>query len=270
MTIAQTLEAPRGGVPSLSELFQPDTMLPAGLTIVGDVLWMVAYIAAIVIGFRRRTYGLPILAVCLNITWEFVYTVIHTPGSGLTLGLHLAWLTIDLVILYQIFRFGRSSVQNLDLRRYYVLVLVGTLGLCTAFHLTWHAAQTSMAIFPDTLGVTSAFIINLIMSVMFVSLCLRRPDHPGLSLKVAWTKFVGTTLISIANTIGYFRSTSEAFHVQVRNVNSDEWVYVGTIGAANFDPAFMFFLFASIFLFDIIYIWLLSRRRIAESTAASA
>ncbi len=270
MELDTAMEAPRGGIPPLSELFQASSALPAGLGVVGDLLWAFAYIVAIVIGFRRQTFGVPILAVCLNITWEFVYTTIHPPGSAVTLGLHLVWLFIDLVILYQIFRYGRLCETTRPFGRHYSLAIVAVLGLCVAGHLTWHAAQNAMAIFPDTLGVTSAFIINLVMSVLFVSMAMRHPDHPGLSLTVGWAKLVGTALISLGNAIMFFTSTTQTFEVQVRKQDTLEWVDAGTIGAHNFDPGFMFFLFFSIFVFDVIYVVLLRRRQKLASSAASA
>jgi hypothetical protein len=270
MELGAAMEAPRGGVPPLSELFHAASALPAGITILGDLLWAFAYIVAIVIGFKRQTFGIPILAVCLNITWEFVYTAIHPPGSAVTLGLHLAWLLIDVVILYQIFRYGRLCESTRPLGKYYAPAILAVLALCIAGHLTWHAAQNAMAIFPDTLGVTSAFIINLVMSVLFVSMAMRHPNHPGLSLTVAWAKLVGTALISVGNTIVFFTGSAQTFEVQVRKLDSVDWVDAGTIGAHNFDPGFMFFLFISIFVFDVIYVVLLGRRQKLASSAASA
>lgn len=270
MELGSAMEAPRGGVPPLAELFQASSAIPAGITVLGDLLWLFAYIVAIVIGFKRQTFGLPILAVCLNITWEFVYTIIHPPGSSLTLGLHLAWLLIDCIILYQVFRYGHLCDTTRPLGKHFRLAIVAVLGLCVAGHLTWHAAQNAMAIFPDTLGVTSAFIINLVMSVLFVSMAMRHPDHPGLSLTVGWAKLVGTALISLGNTIVFFTATAATFEVQVRRQDTTDWVDAGTIGAHNFDPGFMFFLFIAIFVFDIIYVVLLTRRRKLVSSAASA
>ena len=270
MDLEVAMEAPRGGIPPLSELFHAASALPAGITVLGDLLWAFAYIVAIVIGFKRKTFGIPILAVCLNITWEFVYTAIHPPGSAVTLGLHLAWLFIDVVILFQIFRYGRLCPTTRPLGKHFALAVVAVLALCIAGHLTWHAAQNAMAIFPDTLGVTSAFMINLVMSVLFVSMAMRHPDHPGLSLTVGWAKLVGTALISLGNTIVFFTGTAQTFDVQVRKQGAAEWVDAGTIGAHNFDPGFMFFLFISIFVFDVIYVVLLRRRRKLSSSAASA
>ena len=48
-------------------------------------------------------------------------------------------------------------------------------------------------------GTQSAYIINYVMSVLFVFLYFDRPDSKGLSYGGAWTKMLGTAFISLAN-----------------------------------------------------------------------
>lgn len=43
--------------------------------IAGALFWSIAYIDAIRIGLRDRTYGVPILALALNFAWETIYAV---------------------------------------------------------------------------------------------------------------------------------------------------------------------------------------------------
>jgi hypothetical protein len=92
--------------------------------------------------------------------------------------------------------------------------------------------------YQDTLGLVVAFGINLVMSVSFVNLALSRPGQRGLSLGAAWLKMLGTL------------GTSIMCHVLVPAFNPR---------LDNF--AFLTFLCASIFAFDILYLVLLYQGR---------
>lgn len=261
MAVGDALQMPRGELPSLSTLFSPEHVSPAVLGIAGDLLWVVAYALIIARGFRDRTYGIPLLAVSLNFTWELVYTTIHPPESTVTLGLHLAWLAIDAVIVYQIFRFGRAEQRIAEIRKAFPWIVVGALVLSFTGQVTFHEFTTGLALFPDRDGITMAFVINFIMSALFVLLFFDRPGQRGLSYPAAWAKMLGTALISLGNVIVVLGGTAKDFAVQFRPEGAKEWLDLGTRGGSTVHPAFSFFLFGGIFAFDLIYVVLLHRAR---------
>ena len=43
------------------------------LTLVSGLAWTIVYVAAIRVGFRDRTYAMPVAALGLNIAWESTY-----------------------------------------------------------------------------------------------------------------------------------------------------------------------------------------------------
>jgi hypothetical protein len=140
--------------------------------------------------------------------------------------------------------------------------VAGTLGLCLIGQLTFHEYQTHLALFPDTQGILAAFVINLIMSVLFVRLYFERSaDLAGLSYPAAWAKMLGTGLISLANALVYFRGTSSSFDLRFRPLDGDQWYDGGTVGGTSYHPGFVFYLFAVILIFDVLYLALLARRR---------
>jgi hypothetical protein len=207
-----------------------DVNTPATIVagIIADVLWMLAYVFAIRAGFRDHTYGVPMLAVCLNFSWEFVFSIIIRPNSKLRLTLTLLWLAIDSVILYQLLRWGAAD-QLPAIQRHFVPVVIGTLILAVIGHLTFYRT------YEDPGGQEDAFAINLIMSVLFVFLFLGRPDMRGLSYATAWLKMIGTLILSVGNFI-IMRTEAKKY-------------------------GFFFFLFATIFLFDLIYVCLMAQAR---------
>jgi hypothetical protein len=196
--------------------------------IVGDVLWMLAYIFTIRVGFRDHSYGIPLVALCLNFSWEFVFSLIIRPKSKLRMILTLLWLGLDCVILYQLLRWG-SAEQTPQLQPHFVLIVVGTLILATIGHITFHRT------FKDPGGQEAAFAINLVMSILFVFLFFDRPGMHGLSYAAAWLKMFGTLILSIANcTVMYKQARKYGFFL---------------------------FLFATILLFDVIYVYLMTQAR---------
>ena len=204
------------------------TPLTDALGVLADFLWMLAYIFAIRVGFRDHTYGFPLVAVCLNVSWEFVFSLVIRPKSKLRIILTLLWLALDLVILYQLLRWG--AVDQLPLiRAHFIPIVLATLLLAAIGHITFHRT------YHDPGGQPVAFAINLVMSILFVFLLLDRPDLRGLSYATAWLKMLGTFILSAANTAFMYKQPKRyGFHL---------------------------FLFATIFLFDVLYIYLFAQAR---------
>ncbi len=74
------------------------------VNVLGDVLWLVAYILIIRQGFKDRTYGVPMLCVALNFSWEFIYAVQFPFPNKIIETLRWTWLLTDAVIVYQFFQ----------------------------------------------------------------------------------------------------------------------------------------------------------------------
>lgn len=251
-------QIPRGGLPTLTELLEAGApRFALSLIAIGGAVWLVAYLAAIRTAARDRAAALPVVAVCLNLTWEVVHSIVYPPPRQIDLITNLAWLSLDLVILLQIFRFGASRQTIPELRRYFPVAVAATLVFAFAGHVTFHRHVTANSIFPDESGAIPAFIINLVMSVLFVAMYFGRRDGAGLSKTVAWTKFVGSGLYAVGNTLILMRVPDTRYLVQVQEVGSDVWRTAGEVGNTTIHPGFLYFLFIGIALFDLIYLWLL-------------
>jgi hypothetical protein len=256
----QVHQIQRGGLPTLAQLLSADAPRVAlALIALGGVLWLIAYLAAIRTAHRDRVTTIPLTAVCLNITWEVVHSVVYPPPRTIDLWTNLAWLALDLVILAQVFRYGRSRESVATIQRHFPAVILGILALSFLGHLTFHRHVTANSIFPDESGAIPAYLINLVMSVLFVSLYFQRPDGAGLSRTVAWFKFLGSACYGVGNTMVLTRLPVVRYEVQVRAAGTSEWVMAGEVGNTTIHPGFLYFLFIGIALFDLIYLWLLYR-----------
>ena len=210
---------------------------------IGCVLWGVAYLVVIISCFKQKTYGIPLAAICMNITWEilsvfFWVAVRREPAFHYA---DIAWLCMDLVIISQLLLYGRNQQLFRPLRDYFYLVVAGSLVLAFLGQYTFPMT------YRDQDGFVLAFIINMGMSILFVFMFLARPDQRGLSYSVAWLKMLGTLCESIM-CVKWMPAT----HPEVTNFS------------------FFYFLYITTFLFDCIYIGQLSSaRRVVAVPAAS-
>lgn len=229
----------------------PDTeTIKTILTIVSGLCWTIVYIDGIRIGFRDRSYAIPFYALALNFAWELLYTIYGFRTNGVTVQnvINAVWFTFDIGILYTYFKFGRkyfrerlfdpsADADGTDkpptpahgTDKYFLAWSI--LGLITAF-----AVQYA---FRKEFGVAkgagySAFPQNLIMSILFVEMLRRRGSREGQSMIIAVSKWIGT----LAPTILF-----------------------GIIGDGGFPRGSFLILTVGIFcsVFDLIYIWLLSK-----------
>lgn len=258
MILQAIADAPRGGLPTLNQLLRETTPHVAfGLGVVGDLLWLVVYVTAIRIAIRDKTYAIPVAAIVLNVTWELTYTLIHPPPHAVDLGASLLWLALDLVILIELLRHGTAEVQrNAGLFR---LSVLGGVAAALLGHVTLYAHVTANAIFPDTGGVTVAYVINLVMSLLFLGMYFRPSDRAALSRTIAWAKMLGTALVSVANVLSIRALPAITYDVQIRAADSATWTDAGTIGSHTIHPAFFYFLFAATFAADLAYVGLVQR-----------
>jgi hypothetical protein len=209
------------------------------LTIISGLCWTIVYIEGIRIGFRDKSYAIPFYALALNFAWEGLYTFFGFRINGVTVQniFNAVWFTFDIGILYTYFKFGQkyfsrwlrteSSADALSTKS--AFIGWGVLGLGTALAVEYA--------FLKEFGVAkgagySAFLQNLLMSVLFIAMLAGRGNRDGQSLSIAVNKWIGT----LAPTILY-----------------------GLIGEGGFPHGSFLILVAGILcsVFDLIYIRML-------------
>ena len=188
------------------------------LLVGSGVLWTITYLLIIRRGFLDRTYGMPLVALCANLSWEFIFSLVF-PHGPLQRPVNVVWFSLDLIVLYQLLRYGPREFARLSKKVFYAMV---ALGFCMAFL----AVLFITLEFEDFDGVYSAFGQNLMMSVLFIVMLYSRKSLRGQSLSIALTKMGGTALASAG--FLFF------------SVSYEEWVLLP-------------FLYGSILIFDLIY-----------------
>lgn len=162
------------------------------------LFWILTYILIIFRGFRDEAYGMPMVAICANISWEFIFAFIY-PQNALQQKITMIWFALDIIILLQYLIYGRKDFKKyLSAVRFYTSFFI-TLGI------TFFIILTFTQEFNDFEGKYTAFSQNLMMSGLFISLLFWRGDVKGQSLAIAFCKMIGTLFASIAFFI-YFRT----------------------------------------------------------------
>lgn len=160
-----------------------------GLSVASGLCWAIAYFLIIRRGLRDRTYGMPIVAVCVNISWEFIFSFLipHQPPQQY---INISWFLLDLFILGQLLRYWRSDFPFLDRIIFYPFVVAS---LLASFGLIY-----TMTLELEDCGAYSAFGQNFLMSILFMIMLFRRNSLRGQSVYIALSKMVGTALACTA------------------------------------------------------------------------
>src|SRR3712207_244462 len=154
------------------------------------VLWTLAYLLIIRQGFLDSTFGMPLAALCANVSWEFIFAFVY-PHDLPQRAVNVVWFSLDLVILVQLLLYGPREFSGLPRRLFYAAF---ALALATAFG----AVLTITLQFGDFDGAYSAFGRNLMMSVLFVTMLHARESLRGQSVSIDALEMGGTALASFA------------------------------------------------------------------------
>jgi hypothetical protein len=160
----------------------------------GFLAWTPAYVMILWIGFRQRRLEIPVLAATGNIAWELVWGWFFSVNMGFGLqNIYRGAFVIDAGILYLVFRYGREQTEAPLVRRWYpglvVVLLLGWGWLVVAMH---HTPNVDLP-----LGSTSAYLINLLESGIYLWFGLKVLEPRSMSLVVAWSKGVGTACVTV-------------------------------------------------------------------------
>jgi hypothetical protein len=202
------------------------------LTIVSGLCWTIVYIEGIRLGFKDRSYAIPFFALALNLAWELLHTVFgFQSGGGLQSVINAVWFLFDIGILYTYLMFGRKYFPGNLPHSWFTwwTVVVILSAFCVEYAFT-----REFGVFLG--GAYAAFLQNLVMSILFITMLVSRGNREGQSLTLAINKWIGT----LAPTIQF-----------------------GVLGDMGLPRGSLLILVTGGFcsVFDLIYIWMLRRTK---------
>lgn len=182
-----------------TEWFNTDTY-PVPLLVlfgVGCFGWVVAYVAIVRNALRHRFLEIPAGAVVANIAWEFVWGFLYPNELGLFFSWgYRVWFFFDLAIVWLLFRHGDRQVELPELKAVFKPACV--FGMAAwAVGIYFFVGEG----YDTGYGAISGYILNTMMSALYVVLILRHGQLVDFSLVVAWSKMLGTALLTVFNFI---------------------------------------------------------------------
>ena len=173
------------------------------LTLLSGIAWTIVYIDSIRLSFKHKTYAMPFWALVLNISWEFLYAClgIDKISTSAQETVNIVWFLLDCCILFTYFKYGYEEFPKAFSKKiFYVFAISGL--ICSfliqrQFYIEFH----------DYLAETySAFLQNLLMSVLYINMLIKRNGSKGQSMLIAVSKMIGTAAPTIL--FGYLDSNS--------------------------------------------------------------
>jgi hypothetical protein len=158
------------------------------LTLVSGIAWTVVYVEAVRLGFRDRTYAIPVAALALNFAWEVIYGIRGmAEGPSPQAAVNVAWALADVVVVVTFVRFGRAEFPRAVSRATFLGSAAGLFALAFAVQLLF------LGEFGGFAGPRyAAFLQNLLMSGLFIAMLVARRGARGQSVLLATAKWVGT------------------------------------------------------------------------------
>jgi hypothetical protein len=161
-----------------------------GLAVTSGIFWSITYLLIIKRGFQDKACGMPLAALCLNISWEFLFSFVFIPHS-IQRAINIAWFILDLVIVVQYLRYEHARRPADWSSPFFYSVFVSI--LATAFLTVLLVTRE----FSNPGGYYTAFGQNLLMSILFIRMLLDRKDLAGQSLYIGAAKMIGTICASL-------------------------------------------------------------------------
>ncbi|KAM7195042.1 hypothetical protein V8F33_006911 [Rhypophila sp. PSN 637] len=150
--------------------------------------WTAAYIMYIKKGFKDKSYGMPLAALCVNLGWEFVYGFIYPQGPG-----EIPWFICDCVLVWMSVKYGRDEWRKSGNSP----LIVDNLGVLMVFGCVWASVMNWALIVTcptvDIASFYSGFITQLFLGSYSVFHLVLRDNTKGHSLPIWACRWAGSS-----------------------------------------------------------------------------
>jgi hypothetical protein len=158
--------------------------------VASGVFWLITYLLILKRGYQDKACGMPMGALCLNISWEFIFSFVY-PQSGIQLCINTAWFALDSLIVIQYLRYESARRPADSSAAFFYTAFLSI--LITAYLTVLLVTRE----FSNRDGSYTAFGQNLLMSILFIRMLLDRQDLAGQSLYIGLAKMLGTFCASV-------------------------------------------------------------------------
>jgi hypothetical protein len=169
------------------------------LKIVSGAAWAYAYWRIIAVSRLDKSYGMPLFAASLNLTWESIYFTggvaywgRYDLGTQVQTIINGIWLVLDVGIMTCIVRYGQREFGGVS-RLWFRCMAGGAIALALALQI---GVLTEFD--PEKAARLSAFLQNVCMSAAFVAMLIARNSSRGQRGDIAVARLIGTLAPTIS------------------------------------------------------------------------
>lgn len=154
---------------------------------ISAISWTIVYVESIRLGFKQKTYCMPLWALGLNICWEVIYAFNGINNPSVQAVANAIWACCDVVIVVTYFCFGKEKMSEAT-RKYFIPYSLLAFASCLVLQLAFFLYCDDYVLAAQY----SAFAQNVAMSVLFVVMLYKRNSTEGQSMLIAVAKWLGT------------------------------------------------------------------------------
>ncbi|NLR92701.1 transmembrane-type terpene cyclase [Flammeovirga agarivorans] len=161
------------------------------------IFWAVTYILVIYNAKKYKFFGIPAEAAVANIAWEFMFSFVYTTELGqlFVWGIRLWWIT-DVIMIIYFHKYGAKQVRVPLIKKYFnTTSVIGFVFWCLIIY-GW------VEQYGDPIGAGTGYVLNIIMSTLFIFLILAHPEEKALNLSIALWKGFGTVFVGVGIFLG--------------------------------------------------------------------
>ncbi len=133
---------------------------------------------------------MPLVALCLNLSWEFIFAFIYPHKSPQNI-INITWFAFDILIAAQFILYAKDKILSPSFKKNTLIKAF----ICFLASMALIYFTTTQL--PDFGGKFSDFIQSLVISILFGLLIRQRKCLDGQSIYIALFKMIGTILPSI-------------------------------------------------------------------------
>lgn len=166
----------------MQDYYNLPMLLSLAFTLLG---WTVAYVVIIRRSIADGVCGMPLVPLCINLSWEFVFAFVH-PDKAPANYVCMAYFALDLGIVYALLRHGRAGWPAL-LPRWTMVP-----GFLAVLALSFSGLLAVTYQLQDWTGSYTGWGDNLLIFCALLAMLLRRQDTRGQSLWIAGPAWLGS------------------------------------------------------------------------------
>ncbi len=160
---------------------------------IGCAFWVIAYAAIVHTMLKKKFVEMPFFIAAGNLAWELVWSTCFFPDTGILFAIqYQGAFLLDCFIFFYVLKYGANHIQMPEIKNNFKTI-------CIICFICWIPLNYFFVKegYDTSIGANSGYILNIIISVLYPVVMIKTGAQ-YFSKLVAWTKMIGTGLITVS------------------------------------------------------------------------